>query len=455
MPVQDVQSHCQLPMSHYFLTLSRGAGIRTFAIRSYTAYAGLAALSILVAVGLGSTFYMLFHDQVVAALMARQSQMQYAYEDRLDALRMQLQRETSRQVADQTSVDRSVRDLLSREAQLSLRADTLASLAGQGADRHGIEAANAGPTPARGGAGSLNPLARLQAAPALPEGLMSFAPARAPAGLPPVLVKPQPEALNVAPAADLATEASVAASANSLPIKTRLKLLSASLDRIEQAQVGSVVRLSATARTESDRMREALDDAGLSPDRFRLARPAAAGGPFVPLPQDKLLPFSKALDMLRTSLRDVDQMRTVIGHVPLAEPLPGSPEVTSPFGARVDPFLGRPALHTGVDLKQDIGANVRTAAAGRVSFAGPMGGYGNMVEIEHGNGLVSRYAHLSQIDCSQGDVLPRGAVVGEVGATGRATGPHLHYEVRIDGEPVDPIRFLNAGQRLARAETHF
>ena len=140
--------------------------------------------------------------------------------------------------------------------------------------------------------------------------------------------------------------------------------------------------------------------------------------------------------------------------MPLAGPLPGSPEVTSPFGARIDPFLGRPALHTGVDLKQEYGAEVRTTAAGRVSFAGQMGGYGNMVEVDHGNGLASRYAHLSHIDVAEGDTVSKGSVLGEVGSTGRATGPHLHYEVRIDGEPVDPMRFLDAGLRLAKAETH-
>ena len=95
-------------------------------------------------------------------------------------------------------------------------------------------------------------------------------------------------------------------------------------------------------------------------------------------------------------------------------------------------------------------------AAGRVVFAGAAGGYGNMVEIDHGNGLATRYAHLCGSASSEGQTVTRGDVFGDVGATGRATGPHLHYEVRIDGEPVDPMRFLHAdrARELATRLSH-
>jgi murein DD-endopeptidase MepM/ murein hydrolase activator NlpD len=126
--------------------------------------------------------------------------------------------------------------------------------------------------------------------------------------------------------------------------------------------------------------------------------------------------------------------------------------VSSPFGYRPDPFLGRPALHPGVDLVQSYGSEIRSTAAGRVVHAGPMGGYGNMVEIDHGNGLATRYGHMSEVLVAEGEEVKAGAVVGRIGSTGRSTGPHLHYEVRIDGEPVDPERFLQAGADMFAAQ---
>jgi murein DD-endopeptidase MepM/ murein hydrolase activator NlpD len=133
-------------------------------------------------------------------------------------------------------------------------------------------------------------------------------------------------------------------------------------------------------------------------------------------------------------------------------PLAGDPSLTSSFGYRVDPFLGRLALHPGVDLAEPYGAEIHAAAAGRVVHAGPAGGYGIMVEIDHGNGLATRYAHISEALVEEGEAVDKGAVVGRLGSTGRSTGPHLHYEVRIDGDPVDPMRFLKAGGLLAASE---
>jgi len=134
--------------------------------------------------------------------------------------------------------------------------------------------------------------------------------------------------------------------------------------------------------------------------------------------------------------------------VPVRKPVMGEVDMSSPFGVRSDPFLGRPAMHTGIDLRGETGEPVHATAAGKISIAGRDGGYGNMVEIDHGNGLSTRYGHLSQIDVKVGDQIKIGQVIGAVGSTGRSTGPHLHYETRIDGEAVDPQKFLRAGVRL-------
>jgi murein DD-endopeptidase MepM/ murein hydrolase activator NlpD len=138
--------------------------------------------------------------------------------------------------------------------------------------------------------------------------------------------------------------------------------------------------------------------------------------------------------------------------MPVRMPLSGDPELTSPFGYRADPFLGRLMLHPGVDLAEPYGTEIHAAAAGRVAHAGPAGGYGIMVEIDHGNGLSTLYGHMSEALVEEGEEVGKGAVIGRLGSTGRSTGPHLHYEVRIDGEPVDPERFLRAGAELAAAE---
>ncbi len=109
-------------------------------------------------------------------------------------------------------------------------------------------------------------------------------------------------------------------------------------------------------------------------------------------------------------------------------------------------------MHTGLDFRAEHGAPVRASGAGQVVGAEYAGGYGYMVEIDHGNGVSTRYAHLSAITVSAGETVETGAVLGRAGSTGRSTGPHLHYETRIDGEAVDPQRFLRAGARLSLAQ---
>ena len=126
--------------------------------------------------------------------------------------------------------------------------------------------------------------------------------------------------------------------------------------------------------------------------------------------------------------------------------------VSSTFGARVDPFTRGYAMHTGLDLKAEYGEPARATAPGRVTTAEAAGGYGNMVEIDHGHGLATRFGHLARIAVRPGQRVAAGDVIGFVGSTGRSTGAHLHYETRVDGEPVDPQRFLEAGATLATAQ---
>jgi len=129
-----------------------------------------------------------------------------------------------------------------------------------------------------------------------------------------------------------------------------------------------------------------------------------------------------------------------------------APYNASSFGRRIDPFNGQWAMHEGIDFIADYGSQIVAAAGGVVIFAGFHPQYGYMIDIDHGNDLVTRYAHTSKIVVREGDLVQRGRKIGEVGTTGRSTGPHLHFEVRFRGAAQNPLKFLtSAPAPLARA----
>jgi murein DD-endopeptidase MepM/ murein hydrolase activator NlpD len=138
--------------------------------------------------------------------------------------------------------------------------------------------------------------------------------------------------------------------------------------------------------------------------------------------------------------------------LPTEEPVK-SGRIGSPFGYRIDPITGHSALHTGLDFPADIGTPIMAAAGGVVVVQEFHPAYGNMVEIDHGNDLITRYAHASAVVVKKGDIVKRGQLIAKVGTTGRSTGPHLHFEVLASGVPQDPRPFLNAGEALAVTAT--
>ena len=144
----------------------------------------------------------------------------------------------------------------------------------------------------------------------------------------------------------------------------------------------------------------------------------------------------------------LERLTRTLATVPVRKPVMGELDVSSGFGVRVDPFIRAPAMHTGIDFRGETGDPARATADGTVTVAGWQGGYGKMVEIDHGYGFTTRYGHLSDITVKVGQRVRAGHIVGKVGSTGRSTGPHLHYETRVNGEAVDPRKFLRAGMRL-------
>lgn len=194
---------------------------------------------------------------------------------------------------------------------------------------------------------------------------------------------------------------------------------------------------------------------GLKPSEFRVNGPLGLGGAVSTMPpqdlsmtdlEDRLAKLSRQLDnrsdlygVVDAELRDL-----MVRRKSMPTMLPVHAARGSVFGKRIDPFTGQLAMHEGIDFEVDSGTPVHAAAGGVVIFAGPHPQYGNLVEIDHGDGLSTRYAHLSKILVTKGEIVLRGREVGRSGATGRATGPHLHFEVRYKGVAVNPDRFLAA-----------
>ncbi len=137
--------------------------------------------------------------------------------------------------------------------------------------------------------------------------------------------------------------------------------------------------------------------------------------------------------------------------VPTQTPVPDA-NLGSVFGWRIDPITGRSALHTGLDFPAETGTPIYSAAGGMVVTQEFHFQYGNMIEVDHGNNLITRYAHASKVLVKKGDLIKRGQKIAEVGTSGRSTGPHLHFEVLVQGVPQDPQKFLNAGRNLPAAQ---
>jgi murein DD-endopeptidase MepM/ murein hydrolase activator NlpD len=220
--------------------------------------------------------------------------------------------------------------------------------------------------------------------------------------------------------------------------------------------------------TRLDALGERLSSlAGFRAQDFRFSEAPGLGGAAPTLMPPQNLSFSEFADKLGTLARNVESRTDLLGVleaqlfeqavqkklVPTMMPVV-APYNASGFGRRVDPFTGQWAIHEGIDFLADSGSPIVAAAGGVVMFSGFHPQYGNMIDIDHGNDLVTRYAHCSKLFVKEGDIVQRGRKIAEVGSTGRSTGPHLHFEVRFRGAAQNPTRFLvsNPQSPVARAK---
>lgn len=233
-------------------------------------------------------------------------------------------------------------------------------------------------------------------------------------------------------------------------LKSRLDSIEERLGELHVAQQSTMTQLARRALSNLDEVRNVIAGLGLDANRIlgRNAPPVAksgVGGPFIPAgPSDPSPAVQVGLVAADRAVARWEGVQRSLRALPLGAPV-DQVAVMSPFGRRIDPFNGLAAFHSGIDLGGAKGTPIHATAPGRVTYVGTNGSYGRMVEIDHGQGISTRYAHLSRFLVRPGERVHYGQVIGLMGMTGRATGVHVHYEVLVDGKPRDPAKFIQAG----------
>src|SRR6185437_223917 len=346
------------PGPHCCLSFSRGGAVRTVRLRPACVWA-IGAIGLIAFAWTASvTLYLGFHGDVVGAILAHQTAMKAAYEDRLADARARLDEAAGRRLLERVFFKRQVDEVLSRQARLEQRGAIVAALAAE------TEAQKPSLAARREAAAPPDALSAIEAlAPPTAPGASPGGEARAYAPLPgpasPRAVKPHPidesgASVSALPLDAPFTTASVRPADNLAP-SARLALVDRSLDRIETSQTQALGAIDAKAERSAARDSAIVAETGLDPALARVSRDVATA----------------------------ERLKALLGFMPVRMPLSGDPELTSPFGYRADPFLGRLMLHPGVDLAEPYGTEIHAAAAGRVVHAGPARGYGIMVEIDH------------------------------------------------------------------------
>lgn len=420
------------------IIIARGERVRHFTVGQRSLLLGTVLAGLIALTSIAAPTWFIMQDDIAARLTARQAQTRQDYEQRIASLRSQLDTVTSRQMISQKMVDTKVDVLLDQQEELTARYDKLRPLY-ERAQEVGVAPASIPlPTP--------NP--RLEIAD-LPMGALdSFVDGEvsAPVSQSPAAIVDPIRTGSVGERAAFATglrPSSAAPAGKALIADAMIREVGRSIDIVELRQIENLQSMAETARTRTLKIATALKAAGIAiPD---LDDHTATGGPFEPVPVD--YDFDESYAELDMALASLQKVHSVAATLPISEPLPGS-RLSSSFGIRSDPFLGRRGLHSGDDYAAARGTPVPATASGTVTKAGRAGGYGNLVEIDHGNGITTRYAHMSRVDVAVGQTVAKGAKIGEVGSTGRSTGPHLHYEVRREGQAVDPARFRRIGLKI-------
>lgn len=240
-------------------------------------------------------------------------------------------------------------------------------------------------------------------------------------------------------------------------LETRVLTLEARIKQMQGQQTEVLARFGDRTKGEIDQAERVVAMTGLDTD-LMLVRTGSGkggqGGPFVPALGSREFdvqpePGMYTAAMLDTHMDRLEGLQKLLRQLPLISPAEIF-NLTSGYGLRRDPINGTAAMHYGLDMAGPLKQPIVATAPGRVVFADRKGFYGRLVEIDHGMGILTRYGHLNTIDVEEGQVVGAGEKIGTMGSSGRSTGVHVHYEVRIDGEPVNPMKFLKAGRYVLK-----
>lgn len=332
---------------------------------------------------------LMMSPDIAALLDGRNAATTGAYEDRIAQLRVEVDRLHSRQYAQAGDINLQLQELSAQQEMLTEQHQYVKVLAEKAAEL-GIETAALPPT---------------AAAPVPPTGAVT------------------------------ATTGDIAAANQSV--------------QQMMGETRAAMQAISTAATDStEKIVTGLRGIGIAPALPSLDE--AAGGPLLP-ERDDLTDVGDMLDdanAVMAALVRFKAARGALEKAPVHMPIAGDIRLSSGFGNRRDPFTRGRAFHSGLDFPKPTGTIVLSAGSGIVSFVGQRSGYGNVVEVDHGNGIVTRYAHLSAFIAAKGQPVRTGSPIAQVGSTGRSTGPHLHFEVRRNDQALNPLTFLNAGKKL-------
>ena len=411
---------------------------------------GFCALFLLAGWAALTSIYILLHDDLLSASVLERHHMQAGYEQRIAGLRGEIGIITGQLMLNEDQFDIKVNRIRQRQTLLESRQNHISELVNDPrlvratgiADqaRGDITGSTA---PAREQV-SENPLQNAQGGPLGPGIIrLSFS---SPSGL---------RTVSRLPFTSLGETGLPLQPQNRADID--LMLLVSNQNKMETEQFAALTRMEEDAEAAIQLVSSTITRIGFSPRSAIESLNAIA--PIIspeepPLVQVAPMPiasrnnFDLQLQRVRTRLGQAEALYRAVLQYPVRRPLSTSHAITSRYGSRRDPFHHRLAFHGGVDFRAESGVPVRATADGVVVKASYSGGYGRLVEISHGFGLSTRYAHMSSISVRLGEQISAGDVIGKVGSSGRSTGPHLHYEVRRGGNSVDPLRMLRVGDEI-------
>ncbi len=401
----------------------------------------LILLGLLGAWGAGMTLILLFGDRMSEKLIVQNSEMQDTYEQRLQAYRAEIARltlEIEQSRFDQTSVEGRVVEMGRRQRQIEARLQTLkrlSDLVGSAQSVPTLTPAPGAPQPGRISDDGSEPALIWRDA-----GPWSH-------GSGPYLHNVQ---MGAPPQVELAPGDQASAEIEAFLARMDRALISA-----DQTQMQVLTALGRSFDARIERTRGAMGMIGLTPDavvQWRGKQDATLPNIVLPLSEEKT-PFGLQVGRVRQNFAILYGFKPLVETLPVTRPTSADVRYSSGFGYRIHPLLGTRRLHGGIDMAAPVGSLIRAAGSGTVVSAGWGGGYGNLVQIDHGNGLVTRYAHLSQIDVTPRQPVGRSEIIGRMGSTGASTGSHLHFETRINGNPVNPACFILAGDRIMGSQS--